>query len=216
MKRTFQIMIVLFMAILLSIPGYTQTWSEWFRQKKTQRKYLLEQIIKLQIYLGHVKKGYSIAQEGLTIIGDIKKGDWLQHLDYFTRLKQVNPVVRQYARLPAIINKQTQMMALYRKYSEQFDESGAFGEREIRHIQQVFVGLLDEVADDIDAVIRLTSDYAIEMTDRERIKQLDIVGDRIDSKYEFLFSFCQQTEKQQMQRSRELQDVKKLRKLYYP
>jgi hypothetical protein len=33
-----------------------QTWSEWFSQKKTQKKYLLEQVAALKIYAGYLKK----------------------------------------------------------------------------------------------------------------------------------------------------------------
>lgn len=42
-----------------------QTFAEWFKQKETQKKYLIQQIVAFQMYLGYVQKGYSIAQKGL-------------------------------------------------------------------------------------------------------------------------------------------------------
>lgn len=41
------------MALLTSnVAGQAQTpnWNEWFRQKKTQRKYLIQQIAALKVY----------------------------------------------------------------------------------------------------------------------------------------------------------------------
>lgn len=56
-----------------------QTFHEWFRQKKTQKKYLIQQIAALKVYLGYVQKGYSIAQKGLTTVSNIKKGNFDLH-----------------------------------------------------------------------------------------------------------------------------------------
>ena len=48
-----------------------QTWAEWFRQKATQKKYLLQQIAALHVYSGYLSKGYSIAKDGLNTIKSI-------------------------------------------------------------------------------------------------------------------------------------------------
>ncbi len=58
MKRLFPL--VLF-ALLHSSGTKAQTFDEWFRQSATQKKYLLQQIAGLQVYIGYVQKGYSIA-----------------------------------------------------------------------------------------------------------------------------------------------------------
>jgi 3-phenylpropionate/cinnamic acid dioxygenase small subunit len=43
-----------------------QTFDEWFKQKETQIKYLVEQIGALKAYGEVVKRGYDIAHNGLT------------------------------------------------------------------------------------------------------------------------------------------------------
>ena len=51
---------------------HAQTWAEWFQQKQTQKKYLIEQIAALQVYLGYAKKGYDIASKGIHLLqGDV-------------------------------------------------------------------------------------------------------------------------------------------------
>ncbi len=71
MKQLSLLCIILFSR---SICG-AQTPDEWFRQKATQKKYLIQQNAAFQVYLDYVQKGYAIAQKGLTTIGHIKQGD---------------------------------------------------------------------------------------------------------------------------------------------
>ena len=42
-----------------------QTFAEWFQQKSTQKKYLLQQIAALQVYAAYYKAGNNIAHNGL-------------------------------------------------------------------------------------------------------------------------------------------------------
>ena len=97
MKKLLIISIVVLCAENLS----AQTWAEWFRQKATQKKYLLQQIAALHVYSGYLSKGYSIAKDGLNTIKSIKNGDLLQHSNYFTSLVTVNPQIKRYKKVPA-------------------------------------------------------------------------------------------------------------------
>jgi len=76
-----------------------QNWQEWFRQKKTQRKYLVQQIAALKVYLEYLKEGYAVAKKGLNLVGDIKDGNFNSHAEYFGSLKLVNPSVQPRLRL---------------------------------------------------------------------------------------------------------------------
>src|SRR3954469_16187075 len=100
MKTTFII------SLLLAFAGQSQgqTFSEWFRQKKTQKKYLIEQIAALQVYTGYLEKGYSIVIEGLSQISNIKHSDFDLHADYFSSLKYINPSIKNYKVAYAIID----------------------------------------------------------------------------------------------------------------
>jgi hypothetical protein len=71
-----------------------QTWEEWFDQDDTQLKYLREQIAALQAYGKIIAKGYALVDDGLTLIGDIKNGDFNLHKSYFSSLLSVAPVIR--------------------------------------------------------------------------------------------------------------------------
>ena len=72
-------MLTLFAVLLTVHPTYCQRLKEWIQQDKTQKEYLTEQIAQLKIYLELTEKGYNIAKEGLTVIGEIKRGEFKLH-----------------------------------------------------------------------------------------------------------------------------------------
>jgi len=69
---------IIYVTIIILLSGAqvnAQTWNEWFRQKKTQKKYLVQQIAALKVYLKYLKQGYRIVDKGLSLVGDIKDGN---------------------------------------------------------------------------------------------------------------------------------------------
>ena len=74
-------------AIMCMSSAKSQTWDEWFQQKKTKLKYIAQQIAAFEVYAGYLKKGYEIVDEGWNTVNDIKHGDFDLHNNYFTSLK---------------------------------------------------------------------------------------------------------------------------------
>ncbi|MBN8877800.1 MAG: hypothetical protein J0I32_09665 [Sphingobacteriales bacterium] len=212
-----QIKYSLIIALLLPVSTiHAQTWSEWFRQKKTQRKYLVQQIIKLQLYLEYVKKGYAIVNEGLTIVGDIKSGDFRQHAGYFDRLEKVNPATKEYVGIDNIATTYRQIIATCKHFYSEFKTSGDFPPGELAYIDKVFNAVLDDVDTEYKELARVLFNDTYVMTDPERVKRLEILKKSLEDKREFLLTFCRQTQASGDQRSRELRNIRKLQQLYQP
>src|SRR3954466_1406137 len=95
---------IILLLTTLAAHSNAQTFSEWFRQKKTQKKYLIEQIAALEVYAGHLEKGYSILSEGLSQINSIKHGEFGLHDAYFYSLKNINPHIKDYTTVDEIIS----------------------------------------------------------------------------------------------------------------
>ena len=87
-----------------------QTFAEWFNQKKTQKKYLLQQIAALQIYSGYLKTGYGIARGGLGSIGGYIGNEYGLHGSYYTHLKTVNVIVKNNPQVNDIIGWQQDIL----------------------------------------------------------------------------------------------------------
>lgn len=70
-----------------------QTVEEWVSQKKTQIKYLVQQIANLQAQIIQLKKGYDVAKDGWNMIHDMTNGEFTLHKDYFDSLDKPSTAI---------------------------------------------------------------------------------------------------------------------------
>src|SRR3954469_9657721 len=82
---------------------FAQTTSEWMQQKKTQKKYLLQQIAALKVYGNYLAKGYAITHDGLKTIGGLKQECYNDDSKHFESLEIISARVRQYQRVRDMI-----------------------------------------------------------------------------------------------------------------
>lgn len=150
-----------------------QTWDEWFRQRRTQRRYLLAQIAELKVYADYLQKGYTIATDGWSLVSDIKKGEFDLHNRFFTSLKRINPEILRYAQVGEIVVLQTSIYKRYKTTWAAINAAQLFTNGELQFLHQTFNGLIDEVTATVDDLIAVTTTNKLEMTDGERIKRID-------------------------------------------
>ena len=206
--------LILFLFGMLATTIQAQTFAEWFRQKKTQKEYLIQQIAALQVYISYAQKGYSIAQEGLNMISDFKRGEFNLHTDYFNSLKSVNPKIKQYARVADIMAMQVAIIKGYSRTRRQIQESSAFNGKELDYIIRVLGRLLDDCENTLDELITVTTDGNLEMKDDERLERIDILYQDMTDKYTFSQSFNNETMVLAASRIKENNDVQTSRALY--
>lgn len=169
--------------------AHAQTWDEWFNQKSTKKKYLLQQIAALQIYIGYIEKGYKIASEGLHTIEDIKHGEFGLHSTYFNSLKAVNPKIKHAAEVAATIAIAAEVTQYFKHAIQQFKSAGQFNSDELAYVSNVFDNLANEVAKNLDALIAVTTDGKLQMTDDERIRCIDSIYAEAQRQQAFAQSF---------------------------
>jgi hypothetical protein len=179
------------LTLLASFSLNAQTSDEWLNQQSTQKKYLLQQIAALQVYLGYAKKGYNIVTSGVNTIRNIKKGDLNLHRDFFNRLKNVNPAIRRYAKVADIIAYQVKIIKQTKLTLQQIRETKQFTEAELDYCKQVFDTLLDECIKTVEELILVTTSGELEMKDDERLKRIDGLYADIQDKYSFACSFSE-------------------------
>ena len=207
-------LLILFMLGMLATTTQAQTFAEWFRQKKTQKQYLIGQIAALQVYIGYAQKGYSIAKDGLNTIGDFKRGEFNLHTGYFNSLKSVNPKIKQYAKVADIMAMQVTIIQSYGRTRRHVRESGAFNGEELDYIMRVLGRLLDDCSNTLDELISVTTDGNPEMKDDERLKRINILYKDMTDKYTFSQSFHSETMVLAASRIKENNDVRTSRALY--
>lgn len=210
MKKT-----LLSVLVVLSFKVSTaQTFEEWFKQKKTQKKYLIEQIVAFKIYLGYVQKGYSIARKGLTTIGNIKKGDFSLHNDFLSSFKSVNLTIRNYSKVPEIIAFQVKIIQSYKSTYKYVQSISLYSPAEIDFIYRVFTNLINNSSDDLDELITVVTANELEMKDDERLKRIDAIYASIQDKYAFAKNFGDEAKVLAVQKAKDKNNLETSRKLY--
>jgi len=191
----------------------TPNWNEWFRQKKTQRKYLIQQIAALKVYLEFLKKGYKIVDKGLTTIGDIKDGTFTMDKDYLNSLKQVSPVVKNSPKLNEVIAYQNSIRKdLYKLVLDSRKDENLTSD-EVEYIEEVYKNMLEECEASIDELIVITTSGEAEMKDDERLLRLDKVHDDMQDKYAFTQDFISSTRLLCVERAKEKNQIKRSEQL---
>ena len=206
--------VLLFLVIVIfSTNAYGQNWSEWFDQKSTQKKYLLQQITALKVYSGYAAKGYEIVKNGLGIIQNIKKGDFGLHSDYFSSLTAVNPSIKKYSKLLAIFSMQISMVIQSRTAVKKFKTNKQFTEEEMRYIRLVVANILKDIIAVQDELTQVLNSHTLKMKDDERIKVIDQLYIDTQEQQTCLGSFTQDVFELATQRSSEENNLFRIKKL---
>jgi len=184
-----------------------QTFNEWFRQKKTQKKYLLQQIAALKVYLDYLKKGYKIVDKGLTIVGDIKQGKFDLDIEYLESLKNVNSAVSGSAKVASIVAYQRMIIIEFRRLKALTNDTDLLTNEEKQYVESVYSNMLREAEVSLDELDRVLSNSDFEMKDDERVKRVDALYVDMKDKYTFTKSFANSTEVLIAQRSKDKQEV---------
>jgi hypothetical protein len=149
---------------------------------------MLKQIAKLEIYIIDLEKGYKIAREGLTTIGEIKKGEFNLHSLFFSSLESVNPVVAKYSKIAVIVADQISIVSVFKNLIQRLNGT-KINQSEINYINAVYSNMTNECTKSLNALIEVTTDGALEMTDDEKIKRIDVIYEDMEDKQAFTQSF---------------------------
>jgi hypothetical protein len=200
-------LLIISIMVLCAESLFAQIWSEWFRQKRTQRRYLLQQIASLQIYSGFLSKGYSIAKNGLNTVKSIKNGDVLQHTNYFNSQVTVNPQIKRYKKVADIIAMQISIAKQSAITMKSFRNNHHFTSTEINYLRGVFNTLLSACAKNLDELLNLITNGNLQMKDDERIKAIDKIYIDMQDKQQFARAFSNNAAGLSIERSNEENDI---------
>lgn len=183
------IAIVLFLSAGVEARSQSNWWKEWFRQNKAQKEYLARQIVALQGYIQVARKGYGIAQQGLTAIGRIKEGDFNLHRDFFAALERVSPAIRHDARVGDIAAMQARIVDAYRRDMRGLRQSNTLGPEELAYVSRVYGRLLDDCARIAGELIALTTDSELKMSDDGRLRRIGVLYGEMKESLAFCRAF---------------------------
>lgn len=201
--------IVLIITLFISNIACGQNWQEWTRQKKTQIKYLLQQIAANKMYLESAQKGYTLAHEGLRTIRRIKDGDFNLHRDFFGSLQTVNPTIGNYSKVAHVIDIELQIVKMVKNNLRRMQEMNLFTPEEINYCKMVFDHLLDDCLQNMDELFLVIASRKLTMSDDERLNRIDTLYTEMQNKISFCASFSNEIDVLAIQRTGEQIEVKR-------
>ncbi|NII83129.1 hypothetical protein [Pedobacter sp. SG908] len=187
-----------------------QTFGEFFNQKKTQKKYLLEQIAALQLYLDYARKGYRLVDGGLQAIKNITNGEFSLHGAFISSLKTVSPSVRKNVKVAEILAYQ---ISITRWFGE-FKGNVLLSPDDQLYILGVKAGVLADCSRDLESLLLVVTSGRLEMGEAERIRRIDLLYESMPDKAAFTADFIGKVEGLVRNRERDHLDILDLRRAY--
>ncbi|HVW98700.1 MAG TPA: hypothetical protein VHA56_22220 [Mucilaginibacter sp.] len=179
-------------------------------QKKTQKKYLLEQIAALQVYLDYARKGYQIAGSGWSAVRSITGGEFSLHDLMISGLKKVSPAVRNDARVAEIIGLETGILKAWGGLAG----SRLFTGDRLDYLSSVRAKVNSDCLNDLGELLLVITSGKAEMNDDERLGRLSGIYERMRDKAEFTQGFTEQALLLGRQSVAEAQSINQLRRYY--
>ena len=205
---TFTVMTVAASALATTVRA--QTFAEWFQQKSTQKKYLLQQIAALQVYAAYYKAGNNIARNGLgSITGSLKSENGL-HTTYYSNLNNVSPVVKNNKQVNDILQWQKDILARM----NMLNKTANLNDSERKYIIQVKAALFKDCAEQITELQNVVTDSKLKMSDEERLKHIGVIHSAMQNNYRFASAFADQVRVYAVQRLQENNNVISEKKIY--
>jgi hypothetical protein len=196
--------------VLFSMTAEAQTFGEWFKQKSTQKKYLLQQIAALQVYSGYIQKGYGIAKGGLGSIGGAIGSEYGLHSSYYTHLQTVSAPVKNNPQVTEILRLQQDIL----KQTGQLKSQNGLTPSESAYTARVCKALLNDCDARLTDLQTVLADRNIEMNDEERMRQIASVHQAMQDNNRFAAEFYNQVKVYVLQKQQAKDEVNTLKKLY--
>lgn len=190
--------------------AHAQTFAEWFSQKKTQRSYLLQQIAALNTYRVYAVNGYSIAKGGLGSIGGHLGNEYGLHQSYYQHLSTVNSAVKNDPKIKDILAWQQDIITQVSSIEHQ----NGLTTDEHTYTVKVCNSLLQDCDSRLNDLNTVLTDNKTNMSDEERLRQINRLHLAMQENYRFASSFSNQLKIYALQKQQAGRDINTLKGLY--
>lgn len=145
--------------------------------------------------------------------------DWLnknkeQYAKYFDELKKVKELISGYQKVKEVMAKQVRIVEEYKRAFALFKQDKHFTSAEIEYMVQVYAGIVDESLKNLDQLFLVVNALNTKMTDGKRLEIINAVASHIDENLNDLRDFNSQNVRLSLQRSKDEQEVKRVKAMY--
>ena len=173
-----------------------------------------EKLQTLEQMLDNMYMGYKILDKGYNTIKRIAEGDYSIHQAFLDGLMAVNPSVRNYKRIPFIIEYQKLLMQEYRRAWSRFKNDPNLTIDEIFYIESVYRFVIQASVRNLDDLAMIITATKLRMSDDERMRAIDNIFYDMENRMVFLRGFNNDTRLLAIQRAFANNDQQTVKKLY--
>ncbi|PZR39110.1 MAG: hypothetical protein DI538_07650 [Azospira oryzae] len=200
--------VLLLLGISFSERAYAQT------QEVQQLLLNLEKLRQLQNILDDMYKGYKILNDGYNLIKNISEGNFKLHQVFLDALYMVNPAVRDYKKIPLIIDYQILLVKEAKRAKDRIVHDADLTVGEITYTLRVYDFLIDASLKNLDELVMLVTASRLRMSDADRLASIDRIYADMERKVSFLRLFNTETFSLSRQHAKERADRQAMEKLH--
>jgi hypothetical protein len=164
-----------------------QTFNEWFKQKKTQKQYLIEQIAALQLYLKNLNQGYVVVKKGLNLVGEITGNSYSMDNIYLQSLLHVKTPIKNSQLNNSVIILEGRIKKRLIILEERINENNTIlTADESGYLKQVTKKAESILSDQMATARKALTAVEVHMTDAGRIQILNNVKNDLEELESFL------------------------------
>lgn len=173
-----------------------------------------EKLKGLEEILDNMYQGYKILSKGYNTIKDIAEGNFNLHKLFLDGLYAVNPTVKNYKRIPYIIQYQKLLIEESKRAFDKFRNDTNLTVREIRYLENLYNYLLKQSLRNLEELFMIITATRLRMSDEERLHAIDRIYQDMERKIVFLKIFNENTQMMLFKRAQEERDINTIQKLY--
>jgi hypothetical protein len=134
--------------------------------------------------------------------------------DYYEELWKVKNTIAMYQRVRQVMDKQVLIVDEYRKCWTIVQNDEHFTRDEIRYMEKVYSGIMDESVKNLDQILVVINSFKTQMTDGKRLEIVEQAANEIDQNYFDLKQFNTQNMLLSLNRAKDSHEIDVVKKLY--
>ncbi|MBB1287047.1 conjugal transfer protein TraI [Flavisolibacter sp. BT320] len=145
--------------------------------------------------------------------------DWVEkqrnlYQDYFDELWKVKDLVSYYHKVRDITSRQILLVKEYKRAWNGIQQDKHFTPEEVSYMRKVYAGIMEESLKNLEQVIVVIRSFSLQITDAKRLELINAAADAMQQNYNDIKAFNNQNVQLSLQRSKNVNEIAVVRKLY--
>jgi hypothetical protein len=155
-----------------------------------------------------------LEQLDLEDITDWVQNEWDLFNGYYQELWQVKASLSTYVKVVAMIDRQAQLVRQEQAAWTMVKQDKHFSAAELNYIAEVYVGIIEQSAQNISKLYMIIQSFVTQMSDGDRLALIDGAAAEIDQNANDLHTFTQQNALLSLERAQDEGGINQIKSLY--